>query len=314
VVVQPNGKIVVASPAQGQFVLIRLNADGSLDSGFGMNGIARPRYGYPFALALQPDGKIVEVGMDGSGFRLVIARVNPDGSNDTAFGVNGSTETSFIPSVPYQAALAVSVQANGKIVAAGTGSGDKQYLLLVRVNSDGALDPGFGDAGRILTAFPGMSGQVASALALQRDGRIVAAGHAIYPDGDYVFALARYLGDPTSTPVQIDIRPGATPNPVTLSSGGSVPVAILTTNSFDATTVDAMTVCFGDDDHASERDCTETHNRGHVEDVNGDQRADLLLHFDVSESGIDPGDSSACLTGTTRAGELVEGCDAINTH
>jgi hypothetical protein len=48
-----------------------------------------------------------------------------------------------------------------------------------------------------------------------------------------------------------------------------------------------------------------------VQDVNGDGRLDLLLHFEVGETGIDRGDTTACLTGTTRAGLEVEGCDSI---
>jgi len=202
VVVQPDGKILVASPAAGQFTLIRLNPDGSLDGSFGSGGIARPRYGYPFALALQSDGKIIEAGMDGSGFRLVVARVNSDGTPDTSFGVNGSAETDFLRFVPvavYTAALAVRVQANGKIVAAGPASGNQQYFALARFNGDGTLDSGFGNGGRILTTFPATTGQVANALSLQADGRIVAAGYANLPNGNLVFALARYLGDPTDT-------------------------------------------------------------------------------------------------------------------
>lgn len=57
-----------------------------------------------------------------------------------------------------------------------------------------------------------------------------------------------------------------------------IPIAILITEDFDATTVHPDTVCFGDaDDPAGNGDCTERHGKGHFEDVDGD--VDLVLHF-----------------------------------
>jgi hypothetical protein len=113
--------------------------------------------------------------------------------------------------------------------------------------------------------------------------------------------------------VLVDIKPGSDRNPINLAARGLIPVAILSTASFDATTVDPASVCFGDAEDASQRDCSEAHGKGHVEDVNGDGVADLLLLFEVSETGIDPGDTTACLSGTTREGLAVEGCDSITT-
>ena len=111
--------------------------------------------------------------------------------------------------------------------------------------------------------------------------------------------------------VHIDIKPGSAQNPINLRSHGLIPVAILSTPTFDARTVVATSVCFGDAGNASQRDCTEAHGKRHVADVNGDGRLDLLFHFEVKETGIDPGDTTACLTGTTREGVDVEGCDSI---
>ena len=113
--------------------------------------------------------------------------------------------------------------------------------------------------------------------------------------------------------VLVDIKPGSDTNPINLRSKGVIPVAILSTASFDATTVDPASVCFGDAEDASQRDCTEAHGKGHLEDVNGDGRLDLLLHFETQQTGIDPGDTQACLTGKTFTGVSVEGCDAITT-
>ncbi len=115
------------------------------------------------------------------------------------------------------------------------------------------------------------------------------------------------------TRVAIDIKPGSSANPINLSSRGVIPVAILTSDSFDATAVDPGTICFGDDDNPSQRDCTEAQGRGHTTDVNGDGRPDLLLHYEVGATGIDSGDTTACLTGKTFAGVSIEGCDSIKT-
>jgi hypothetical protein len=127
-------------------------------------------------------------------------------------------------------------------------------------------------------------------------------GAAIVDIGAYELAII---------PVGIDIKPGSSTNPVNLSSGGLIPVAVRSTDTFDATTVDPKTVCFGDDDHPSQRDCTEAHDKGHIEDVNGDGKPDLLLHYEAHDTGIDPGDTTACLSGKTRTGANLHGCDVI---
>lgn len=111
--------------------------------------------------------------------------------------------------------------------------------------------------------------------------------------------------------VGIDIKPGGEPNSIKLSNKGVIPVAILSTTTFDATTVDPATVCFGDAEDPSQRDCSEAHGTGHVEDVNGDLLPDLVLHYETGETGIDLGDTEACLTGETFGGQPVAGCDSV---
>lgn len=119
--------------------------------------------------------------------------------------------------------------------------------------------------------------------------------------------------EPPTADVVIDIKPGSEPNSIRLSNRGVIPVAILTTETFDATTVDPMTVCFGDAEEPGERDCTEAHGVGHLEDVDGDGDIDQLFHFETAQTGIDPGDTQACLTGETFDGTPVEACDSIRT-
>jgi Right handed beta helix region len=112
-------------------------------------------------------------------------------------------------------------------------------------------------------------------------------------------------GEPIT--VVLDIKPGSLPNSVNPRSNGVVPVAIVTTDTFDAATVDPLSVLFGP--HGAR----EAHGRGHLEDVNGDNRRDLVLHFRIRETGIQCQDTSASFTGTTVAGAAIEGADSILT-
>ena len=107
--------------------------------------------------------------------------------------------------------------------------------------------------------------------------------------------------------ISIDIKPGGNPNSINLKSKGVVPVAILTDEAFDATTLDPMSVEFGPDG------AKETHGRGHIEDVDGDNDLDLVLHFKVQDIGIACGDISASLRAKTFSGEAIEGADSIST-
>ncbi len=108
-------------------------------------------------------------------------------------------------------------------------------------------------------------------------------------------------------PVIIDIKPGSDSNSINPKNKGVIPVAILTTSTFDATTVDPLSVKFGPNG------ATEAHGRGHIEDVNHDGRLDLVLHFDTQETGIQCGDTSASLTGKTIGGQAIAGFDLIRT-
>ncbi len=105
---------------------------------------------------------------------------------------------------------------------------------------------------------------------------------------------------------RIDIKPGNFPNSINLKSKGVIPVAILTTPSFDATTVDASTVTFGPDA------ATMVHKSAHLEDVDGDGDIDMVLHFKTQKTGIQASDTEATLTGETVGGVAFEGTDTVN--
>src|SRR6266508_6659951 len=161
---QPDGKIVVTgytyTGPTDLFALARYHADGSLDSSFGTGGTVTTAFagGYDvgFRVALQPDGKILVVGFDYDGTRtyFALARYDANGSLDTSFGSGGKVTTAIGSSV--DSARDVKVQADGKIVAVGySSSSGSSSFTLVRYNTNGSFDTGFGTGGKVTTGFPG---------------------------------------------------------------------------------------------------------------------------------------------------------------
>lgn len=120
--------------------------------------------------------------------------------------------------------------------------------------------------------------------------------------GDAIgYAIFEYEG----LGVSIDIKPGSDRNSINTKSKGAIPVAILTADDFDATTVDPLSAAFGP------AGASEAHGRGHVSDVDFDGDVDLVLHFRTQETGIEVGDSEACLSAETFDGQAVVGCEVI---
>ncbi|MEU0402110.1 calcium-binding protein [Streptomyces sp. NPDC006197] len=199
VVVQADGKIIAAGHANsGDFALARYNANGSLDTGFGTGGKVTTDFGgtdQARGMALQADGKIVVAGASNAGgtYDFALARYNANGSLDTGFDTDGKVTTGF---GGLDQAFAVAVQPDGRIVATGKADpGGNDDFALARYNADGSPDTGFGTGGRVTTDFFGGLDQ-ARGMALQADGKIVAAGLA-NAGGVFDFALARYNADGT---------------------------------------------------------------------------------------------------------------------
>jgi probable HAF family extracellular repeat protein len=137
------------------------------------------------------------------------------------------------------------------------------------------------------------------------DDGLTIVGMGVSPSGKREAWIA-VIPEPT-TAVEIDIKPGSDPNPINPFSRGVIPVAILTTEDFDALTVDEDSVRFGP------AEAEKRHKQAHVEDVDGDGDLDLLLHFSTQETGIALGDTEACLTGQTYDGVPIMGCDSVRT-
>ena len=202
VAVQDDGKVVVAGVTEsgsGDFALARYAPDGTLDQDFGNGGKVRTDFGgsdLAYALALQSDGKAVVAGFSNIGDPsrdFALARYDTDGTLDQDFGNGGKVRTDFVggesPDTP-DSANAVTIQPDGKIVAAGYADNNQAFasqdFALARYETDGALDPDFGNDGKVMTDL-GYDSEGASGLVVQPDGRVMAAG---YSESD--FALVGY--------------------------------------------------------------------------------------------------------------------------
>jgi uncharacterized delta-60 repeat protein len=204
VAVQGDGKILLGgtqlihSPdsVTSDFAVARLNSDGTPDSSFSDDGLATADFGgqrdAAGAIALQADGKIIlagGTGGPGSDRAFAVARFNDDGTLDMSFNGDGTQQTNLFAG--SEQSREVVVQVNGKIVIGGTVRGkhmDTGDFGLARFNSDGTLDTSFGGDGGVRTSF--VADQLWG-LALQSDGKILAAGGVSSPSGGN-FALARY--------------------------------------------------------------------------------------------------------------------------
>ena len=207
---QADGKIVMVGGTFTDFVLARFNADGSIDTGFGIDGKVTTDMGSAnrpeeaLAVAIQGDGKIVVVGYTSIPNvppnpslpdTFALARYNSNGSLDTSFGTGGRVSANV-----NGRAFAVAIQGDGKIVAAGevsfpsTSGLDFSEFVVARFNANGSLDASFGDGvtGQVVTDFGGTTNS-ASNLVLQPNGAMVVSGKPIgsQPGFDHT-DIARY--------------------------------------------------------------------------------------------------------------------------
>jgi uncharacterized delta-60 repeat protein len=182
VTLQSDGKIVAAGlgNADGDFLIERLNTDGSPDPGFGTAGIVTTDINGDTDsaedVAIQPDGKIVAAGWTTKQATVAgaLARYNTDGSLDTSFDSDGIVN--LLPAATGSEILnGVALQTDGKLVVAGSfDPGTGNAVEVKRFNANGSPDVAFGSGGSVIT--PVGKASVASAVAIQANGKIVVAG------------------------------------------------------------------------------------------------------------------------------------------
>ncbi|MHB9011907.1 MAG: T9SS type A sorting domain-containing protein [Ignavibacteriaceae bacterium] len=229
VAVQSDGKIVAAgwsldpyAATPQTFALARYNSNGTLDNTFGSGGTVRVpvpvpgisnEQGLAYSVAILPDGKILAGGYsDDSGFTAI--RFKNDGTIDNTFGIMGAATTHISGSNTDDHAHSMAVGSDGQIALAGhssmPGNGGDAFSVAC-FDSNGSIEKAFGTNGSMVANISGGDGNddEANAVAIQSDGRIVAAG---YSEGappylgsiGWAFALARFLpGIPTSVPSKV---------------------------------------------------------------------------------------------------------------
>jgi len=204
--IQPDGKVILVGTTGGDFGVMRFDTQGCLDRTFSGDGKVTTDIAggtdWPYAVAIQADGKIVVVGYSTSGSKHFAAvRYLPNGSLDTTFGTGGKviTRVGTVRS-PEAYATDVTIQSDGKIVVVGTAKTDFNSagtqsafrFAVVRYNSNGELDPTFGNGGSVTTDVSEYSQPLSDeawSVALQSDGKVVVAGTAA---GGGVVGVTRY--------------------------------------------------------------------------------------------------------------------------
>ena len=175
--VQPDGKIVLAGYGRSpktDFVVTRINPDGSPDGSFDGDGTSGADFGdfdQGFAAALQPDGKILVAGRTYANFDVAIARFNSDGSLDDTFDGEGRKTFGYGGT---DFAKAVLVQPDRRIVLAGYGNANTDFAV-TRLNPDGSFDTSLDGDGTSDTDFGGSD--KGAAAALQSNGKVVVVGY-----------------------------------------------------------------------------------------------------------------------------------------
>jgi uncharacterized delta-60 repeat protein len=219
VAIQPDGKLVLAgwidqdgTGGELDFLVVRLNTDGSFDPGFGSGGIATVNFvgkgltsDTASGVAVQPDGKIVVGGTShdsggGGSTYMAIARLNANGTPDATFNPAGFPHEGPDPVGQQEIALESNtndlvLDSFGRILLAGSVDSGGPYpdAFVLRLTRTGERDTSFNGGSAIIQfSFLAHANSV-SRLALQPDGKIVAAGWGEYTDGDREMAVARIV-------------------------------------------------------------------------------------------------------------------------
>ncbi|MFN8300741.1 MAG: T9SS type A sorting domain-containing protein [Chitinophagales bacterium] len=208
--IQPDHKILSCGTAlnqafAGRLLVLRQNADGTPDAGFGTNGavmIESFTESYAYALQVKNDGKILVAGAAADpsyAFSSVVLRLNANGSIDSTFGVNGWAIHRLLAGDNF--AYSMLELSNHQLLIAGTAidTAARNVPVVIRLNENGSVDSTFGTDGIASITITELDNRF-NKIALQSDGKIVAAGHYGNPitnDGQFDFDIlvARFNAD-----------------------------------------------------------------------------------------------------------------------
>ena len=215
-VLTADGKILLAGATTDyqtyRLLLIQLNTDGTLDNSFGTAGVAVQRVsevalnaediGYDVALDAEQNILVSGSSTDTNYVRRpIVVRFTPSGELDTTFGVDG-VATIPVLEVGGNSFQGVAVQPDGKIVASGYFANTELWyvMLLVRFDTNGVLDPTFGDAGIVKFNYGNVDDE-GEDLVLMPDGSILVCGVTVTQTYNYSALLAKFTptGDLDST-------------------------------------------------------------------------------------------------------------------
>jgi uncharacterized delta-60 repeat protein len=191
-----NDKIIACANGTNIFIA-KFTADGKPDSSFGTAGYVQTNLGFNEAvvsLAVQADGKIVVAGSQTEGFfdpfYAIVLRYTPDGLLDTSFGDGGKV-------VLYESLgiASLAIQKDGKIIAGGSADAGDSEFFVARLNPDGSYDQNFGNHGYVFTRFSENRRDGIASVALQPDGKILAAGVCNIFGANQDMGIARYNTD-----------------------------------------------------------------------------------------------------------------------
>jgi len=158
--------------------------------------------------------------------------------------------------------------------------------------------------GRIVYQYLGLGPTLNSATIGIQNGTKDDGLTVVHNDGSYAHESLAILFQPRRA-LDIDVKPGSDTNPIGLTGNGVIPVAILTSDAFDALNVDVSSIRFGPGG------APIAHAKAHVTDVDFDGDLDVLVHFRTAATGIQPLDTEACLSAQLLVGTPVYGCDVI---
>jgi|26BtaG_2_1085354.scaffolds.fasta_scaffold00078_6 uncharacterized delta-60 repeat protein len=183
-----DGKILLAGNNHYDFLMAKFNSDGSLDTGFGVNGWVTTHFDASDSqvkdVIYQDDGKILLGGyfIDNSSGRygIAAARLHEDGTLDETFGTSGKVSLNIGNYDDY--AVAIEVQSDGKIILGGYTGADSNFgkhdFAAIRLNIDGSLDDSYGNGGIVITRVIDEGQNYVEEMLIQPDDKIILVGFA----------------------------------------------------------------------------------------------------------------------------------------